>query len=98
MRIVEDRASGGRELLATVGVLADIEPLATVGLFLRASLRTALGCAAWALILYDVLIAARRAAHDAVRPAHFFDVLQALLIGAKLFVRFADIHATIMPE
>lgn len=38
----------------------------------------------------DVLIAACRAAHDAIRPAHLLDVLKALFFRREEYVDIAD--------
>src|ERR1039458_2333410 len=80
MRVREQRTSGGRELLVTVFVEAEIKP--------------------WALVLrrrsphhtLDVLIATGGTAHNAIRPAHLFDVLKALLFRRELYGDFPDVY------
>jgi hypothetical protein len=54
---------------------------------LRASLS---GTLWWTLILRDVLVAASGTPHDAIRPAHLFDVIKALLVSRKLYEDFGE--------
>src|SRR5579871_2220180 len=95
MSVVEDRSRGRRKLLTAIRIVADVEPQTTIrtlrpvlvtllGTLLRFMLRT--------FVLLYVLIAARGAAHDTIRPAHFFDISEALLISGEVFVNFADVH------
>jgi hypothetical protein len=68
------------------------EPLATIVLFLRTIFRA--GLALWfgrSLIPLNVRVAASRAAHDAIGPAHLLDVLEALFLCGKLYVDLADV-------
>ena len=87
--ISEQGAGRGRELLTAVFVEADVEPRATVGLVRVTGLGAGLadGCSR-TLVLCDVLVAAGRAAHDAIRPAHTLDVVKALVVGRKLYEDF----------
>lgn len=79
MRVGEQGARRGRELLMAGFLKAEIEPGALV-----------LGRGSAAHLL-DVRAATRRAAHYAVRPAHLLHILKALFFRGKLYVDFADI-------
>src|SRR5208283_5349382 len=92
---MEDRPSSRRELFAAIGIAADIEPVAAIRLVLRTIIRAAfLGVRGWAVVFLDVLIATRKTANYAVRPAHFLDVLKALFVGSELLICFPNVHGS----
>lgn len=64
----------------TIAVKTKVKPRALVLGFSRAS------------DPLHVLIATRRAAHDAIGPAHLFDVLKALFLSRELYEDFADAY------
>jgi hypothetical protein len=91
VRVREQGAGRGRELLTAIFVQADVEPYAAIDLARFASLRAALASRSYgALVLCDILVAASGAAHDAIRPAHLADVLKALFVSRKLYEDFAE--------
>jgi len=97
MRIVEDRPRSGRELLAAICIQADVKPETAIRFLRAASLRTAgLWIRLRPFISLHVLIAASRAAHNAIRPTHLFDVPKTLLIGGELLMHFPNVHAVII--
>src|SRR2546426_4034889 len=82
MRVMEDRAGRGSELIVAGFLKAQVKPAAFV-------LALAFGRPLHPL---DVFLTAFGAADYAIGPAHLLDVLQALLVCGKLGVCFADVH------
>src|SRR6266852_6845477 len=91
MRIGEQGTSRRRELLAAVFVNTDVEPCATVGLIRIAGLRAGLSnTLRGTLILCDVFVTTGGTPDDAIRPAHFLDVLKTLFVSGELYDDFSD--------
>jgi hypothetical protein len=78
MGVSEQSASGRRELIVARLFEAEIKPLA------------AIFGASFALNFADLVIAADRATYHAVRPAHLFDVLKALIVSRKPYEDFGE--------
>src|SRR5581483_7497263 len=80
MRVGEQCTSGGRKLLMTVFIKAEVKPRAFV-----------LGFRLTHNALY-VFVTTGRATHDAIRPTHLFDIFKTLLFGGKLYEDFLNAH------
>lgn len=86
MRVGKDGARSGRELLfaGRLQALENLSPLV-------------LACAPAGDPAHAVT-SANSAAHDAIGPAHLFEVSQALLVSGELRIDVYQVHAFIVTE